>query len=58
MPTDIKAGRESGRLKELTLTEAECLSRNEQLPQRMRKHKSTIKAYWDEEERKVVFGIG
>ena len=58
MPTDITAGRESGRLKELTLAEAERLSRNEQFLQLMRKHKSTIKAYWDEEERKVVFGIG
>ena len=58
MPADITAGLKSGRLKEITLTQAERYSRNEQLLQLMREGRLNIKAYWDEEERKVRFGIG
>ena len=54
---DIKAGLKSGRLKEITLTQAERYSRNEQFLQRMREGRLNIKAYWDEGQRKVVFGI-
>ena len=57
MPKDITDGLESGKLKEITLKKAEMLSNNEQFLQLMREHKSNIKAYWDEEARKVVFGI-
>lgn len=56
MPADIKASLKSGRLKEVTLTQAERYSRNEQMLQRMREGRLNIKAYWDEEQRKVVFG--
>ena len=60
MPADIKAGLKSGRLKEITLTQAERYSRNEQLLQLMRehRHRQDIKAYWDAEERMVRFGLG
>jgi len=58
MPADITAGLKSGRLKEITLTQAERLSRNEQFLQLMRGSRSSIKAYWDEEQRMVRFGIG
>lgn len=54
---DIKAGLESGKLKEITLEKAERYSNNEQLLLLMREHRHNIKAYWDEEARKVVFGI-
>ena len=60
MPADIIAGLKSGRLKEITLTQAERLSRNEQLLQLlqlMREDRLNVKAYWDEEQRKVVFGM-
>ena len=57
MPEDIKAGLKSCRLKEITLTQAERYSRNEQLMQLMREGRLNIKAYWDEEQRKVRFGI-
>ena len=57
MPADIKAGLNSGRLKEITLTQAERLSRNEQMLQLMREDRLNIKAYWDAEERKVRFGV-
>lgn len=57
MPADITAGLNSGRLKEITLTQAERLSRNEQFLQRMREGRLNIKAYWDEEEKKVRFGL-
>ena len=57
MPEDIKAGLKSGRLKEITLKQAESYSRNEQLLQLMREHRHNIKAYWDEEQRMVRFGI-
>lgn len=57
MPKDITDGLKSGKLKEITLKEAETLSTNEQFLQLMREHKSNIKAYWDEEQKKVVFGI-
>ena len=36
MPAEITAGIKSGRLKEITLTQAERYSRNEQMLQRMR----------------------
>ena len=58
MPADIIAGLKSGRLKEITLTQAERRSNNEQLLQRMREGRLNIKAYWDEEEKKVRFGMG
>ena len=57
MPKDIKAGVKSGKLKEITLTQAERYSRNEQFLQLMREGRINIKAYWDEEQRKVVFGL-
>ena len=57
MLKDIKAGLKSGRLREITLTQAERYSRNEQMLQRMREGRLHIKAYWDEEQRKVVFGL-
>lgn len=57
MPEDIKVCVKSGRLKEITVTQAERYSRNEQFLQRMRDGRLNIKAYWDEEQRKVVFGI-
>ena len=57
MPADIKAGLNSGRLKEITLTQAERYSQNEQLLQLMREGKLNIKAYWDAEQRMVRFGI-
>jgi len=56
MPVAISAGIKSGRLKELTLTQAERYSRNEQMLQLMREDRLGIKAYWDAEERKVRFG--
>ncbi len=58
MPADITAGVKSGRLKEITLTQAERYSRNEQFLQRMRDGRRNIKAYWDAEERMVRFGTG
>lgn len=58
MPAEITAGIKSGRLKEITLTQAERYSRNEQMLQRMREGRRNIKAYWDEKEKKVRFGIG
>lgn len=58
MPADITAGLKSGRLKEITSTQAERLSRNEQFLQLMRGGRSSIKAYWDEEQQMVRFGIG
>jgi ribonuclease PH len=51
MPAAITAGLKSGRLKEITLTQAERRSNNEQLLQRMREGRLNIKAYWDEEEK-------
>ena len=57
MSKDIKVGLKSGRLKEIPLMEAEVLSRNEQFLQLMRKPKSNIRAYWDEEQMKVRFGV-
>lgn len=57
MPADITSGLNSGRLKEITLMQAERLSNNEQFLQLMREGRLNIKAYWDEEQRKVVFGI-
>ena len=57
MPADIKAGLKSGRLKEITLTQAERLSRNGQFLMLMREGRLNIKAYWDEEQRMVRFGI-
>ena len=54
---DITDGLKSGNLTEITLKKAEMLSTNEQFLQLMRDHQHNIKAYWDEEERKVVFGI-
>ena len=57
MPADITAGLKSGRLKEMTLTQAERYSNNEQFLQRMREGRLNIKAYWDEEEKKVRFGM-
>ena len=53
----IIAGIKSGKLKEITLTQAERLSRNEQMLQRMREGRLNIKAYWSEEERMVRFGL-
>ena len=58
MPADIKAGLESGKLKEITLTQAERLSRNGRFLMLMREGRINIKAYWDEEDRVVRFGIG
>ena len=58
MPAEITAGVKSGRLKEITLTQAERYSRNEQMLQRMRDGRLNIKAYWNAEERMVRFGIG
>ena len=58
MPADIKAGLKSGRLKEMTLTQAERLSRNGQFLMLMREGRINIKAYWDEGQRMVRFGIG
>ena len=57
MPEDIKAGLKSGRLKEITLTQAERLSRNGQFLMLMREGRLNIKAYWDEEQRMVRFGL-
>ena len=57
MPAYITAAVKSGRLKELTITQAEPLSRNEQMLQRMREGRQNIKAYWDREQQKVVFGL-
>ncbi len=57
MPEDIKAGLKSNRLKEISLTQAERYSRNEQFLQLMREDKLGIKAYWDEEQRMVRFGL-
>jgi hypothetical protein len=57
MPADIKAGLKSGRLKEITLTQAERLSRNGQFLMLMREGRLNIKAYWDEEQRMVRFGL-
>ena len=56
-PPEITAGVKSGRLKEITLTQAEQYSRNEQFLQRMREGRLNIKAYWDVEERMVRFGL-
>ena len=58
MPAEISAGLNSGRLKEITLTQAERYSRNEDFLQRMREGRLNIKAYWDAEKRKVRFGMG
>jgi len=58
MPADITAGLNSGRLKEITLTQAERYSRNGQFLMLMREGKLNIKAYWDAEQRMVRFGIG
>jgi hypothetical protein len=58
MPAEITAGVKSGTLKEITLTQAERYSRNEQMLQRMRDGRLNIKTYWSEEERMVRFGIG
>lgn len=58
MPAEIAAGIKSGRLKEITLTQAERYSRNEQMLQRMRDGRLNIKAYWSEEEQMVRSGIG
>ena len=58
MPKDIKAGLKSGRLKQITLTQAERYSRNEQFLQLMREGRVNIRAYWDEEQRMVRFGMG
>ena len=58
MPAEITADVKSGRLKEITLTQAERYSRNEQMLQRMREDRLNIKAYWDAEERMVRFGMG
>ena len=58
MPADIKAGLKSGRLKEITLTQAERYSRNGQFLMLMREGRLNIKAYWDEEQRMVRFGLG
>ena len=57
MPADIKAGLKSGRLKEISLTQAEQLSRNGQFLMLMREGRLNIKAYWDEEQRMVRFGL-
>ena len=57
MFAEIIAGIKSGKLKEITLTQAERLSRNEQMLQRMREGRLNIKAYWSEEERMVRFGL-
>lgn len=57
IPTDIRAGLKSGRLKEITLTQAERCSRNEQFLQLMREGRLNIKAYWDIEQRMVRFGL-
>ena len=57
MPATITVGVKSSRLKEITLTQAERYSRNEQMLQRMRDGRLNIKAYWDAEGRMVRFGI-
>lgn len=58
MPAEISAGIKSGRLKEITLSQAERCSRNEQFLQLMRRGRLNIKAYWDAEGRMVRFGVG
>lgn len=58
MPAEISAGLKSGRLKEITLMQAERCSRNEQFLQLMREGRLNIKAYWDAEGRMVRFGVG
>ena len=58
MLEDTKAGLKSGRLKEISLMQAERYSRNEQFLQLMREHTQNIKAYWDAEDRMVRFGVG
>ena len=58
IPAGITAGIKSGRLKEITLTQAEQYSRNEQFLQRMREGRLNIKAYWDAEAKMVRFGMG
>ena len=58
MPATLAAGVKFGRLKEITLTQAERYSRNEQMLQLMRESRLNIKAYWHAEERKVRFGMG
>ena len=55
-PAEISAGLKSGRLKEITLMQAERCSRNEQFLQLMREDRLNIKAYWDAEGRMVRFG--
>ena len=57
MPEAITAGLKSGRLKEISLTQAERYSRNGQFLMLMREGRINIKAYWDKEQRKVVFGM-
>ena len=56
MPAEITAGVKSGRLKEITLTQAERYSRNEQMLQRIREGRLNIKE--SKEERMVRFGLG
>ena len=58
MPAEISAGLKSGRLKGITLMQAERCSRNEQFLQLMREGRLNIKAYWDAKGRMVRFGIG
>ena len=58
MPAEISAGLKSGRLKEISLSQAERCSRNEQFLQLMREGRLNIKAYWDAEGRMVRFGMG
>ena len=58
MPAEISAGLKSGKLKEISLTQAERYSRNEDFLQRMREGRLNIKAYWDAKERMVRFGMG
>ena len=58
MPAEISAGLKSGRLKEISLSQAERCSRNEQFLQLMREGRLNIKAYWDAEQRMVRFGMG
>ena len=57
MPAEISAAIKSGRLKEITLTQAERNSRNEQMLQLIREGRLNIRAYWDAEERMVRFGL-
>ena len=57
MPAEISAGLKSGRLKEISLSQAERYSRNEDFLQRMREGRLNIKAYWDAEGRMVRFGV-